>query len=48
MESLNNNELLNINGGISKFVLGGIAIGVIFVASIIYGYVNPNKCNNTK
>lgn len=48
MELLSTQELTNINGGISKTLLGGILIGVIFVASVIYGYINPNKCNNAK
>lgn len=44
MEKLNNQELTNINGGISKTILGGIALGAVFIASVIYGYIHPNKC----
>ncbi len=45
MKNLSDNELLSINGGFAKTIWGGIIIGVVFVASIIYGYINPNKCN---
>jgi len=45
MNYLKQDELLEVNGGISKFLLGGFALGVIFIASIIYGFVNPNRCN---
>lgn len=45
MQKLSDNELLAINGGIAKTVIGGIIMGVVFVASVIYGYINPNKCN---
>lgn len=45
MNSLKNEELLKINGGISKYLFGGFILGAIFLASIIYGFVNPNKCN---
>ena len=46
MQMLNDKELLEINGGVSSALIGGIIIGVVFVASVIYGYINPNKCNN--
>lgn len=45
MQKLNDNELLAVNGGIAKTVIGGIFMGVVFIASVIYGYINPNKCN---
>lgn len=44
MEKLNNIELAQINGGISKTLLGGLAIGFVFVVSVIYGIIYPNKC----
>lgn len=45
MNTLNTNELLNITGGgISKWLLTGIGAGIVFIASIIYGFVHPNKC----
>ena len=48
MQNINNQELQNINGGsglIYAIGLGLAALGT-FVASVIYGYINPNKCNN--
>lgn len=45
MENLKNQDLLKINGGISKTLFGALVIGVVFLASVIYGFVNPNKCN---
>ncbi len=44
VEKINNQELTNINGGVSKTIIGGIVLGVVFVASVIYGYIHPNKC----
>ena len=44
MENLNELELTKINGGLSGTVWGFIAVGVVFIASIIYGYIHPNKC----
>lgn len=45
MNNLNNQELLAINGGISKALFGALIAGVVFLASVIYGFVYPNKCN---
>lgn len=44
MEKLSNQELNNINGGISHNIIGGIILGAVFIASVIYGYIHPNKC----
>jgi len=49
MRTLDNNELLLINGGgILSFLksasVGLVAAGV-FIASVIYGYIHPNGCN---
>lgn len=45
MKNLSNEELLAVNGGIAKSLVGGLIMGVVFVASVIYGYIHPNKCN---
>ncbi len=49
MTYLDNLELNQINGGISmsviKVVGAGLAALGTFVASVIYGYIHPNKCN---
>lgn len=39
MSTLSNKELANISGGFSKTLFGGIVIGVIFIASVIYGHI---------
>ena len=44
MKKLNNEELLETNGGWSLAFAGAIIIGVTFLASIVYGFVHPNKC----
>lgn len=43
--NLTNNELMAITGGLSKTIIGGILTWIVFVASVIYGYIHPNKCN---
>ncbi len=44
MKYLKENELNNINGGISAIgILGGIAIAITFIASVVYGYFNPKE-----
>lgn len=45
MKELNVQELRHISGGISFGLLGGIIAGAVFLASVIYGFINPNKCN---
>ncbi len=41
---LSNEQLLNVNGGLSKWaILGLIAAGVL-VVGIIDGYMRPLKC----
>lgn len=45
MRSLSTKELTTINGGIAKTIIGGVLVGVVFIASVIYGYIHPNKCN---
>lgn len=47
MNKLSNNELKQIDGGgwTALKILGlGIAAGVTFIASVIYGYIHPEKC----
>ena len=44
MKYLSNNELAQINGGISATaIFGGIAIAIAFIASAIYGYFYPKE-----
>ena len=45
MVELNDNELKDINGGMSIF--GGLAIvgGIIFLVGVFDGYTRPLKCN---
>ena len=49
MTTLTNYELQNINGGISASLIKAVGVGLAalgtFVASVIYGYIHPNKCN---
>ena len=43
---LNNNELFKINGGFTQ--IGGLTIAsaiIAFLAGLIDGYINPQKCN---
>ena len=48
MVKLENNDLLLINGGglynVLKSGLVGLVAAGVFVASIIYGYIHPEKC----
>lgn len=46
MNYLQDNQLTEINGGISTAIWGSIIVGVVFLASVIYGYINPDKCNS--
>lgn len=45
MKKLNDEELTQINGGFSGWVVAGISILVTFVAGIIDGIARPRKCN---
>jgi len=47
MRIMASNELSNIQGGgwtVLKFLGLGIAAGVTFIASVVYGYFHPEKC----
>ena len=47
MEIIERQELINVHGGISnviKYGLWGILAGCVFIASVIYGYIHPEKC----
>lgn len=47
MRTIANRELSNIYGGgwtVLKFLGLGIAAGVTFLASVVYGYFHPEKC----
>lgn len=46
MKVLANRDLAEINGGLSTAVWTCIAVGVVFLASIVYGFINPDKCNS--
>jgi len=47
MIKLENKELAEIQGGLSKILkyglFGLLALGT-FVASVVYGYIHPEKC----
>ena len=49
MDILTESTLLKINGGalgtVLKIGLYGLAAAGVFIASVIYGYIHPNKCN---
>lgn len=44
MKTLDRQELMQVQGGIAKAIIGGIIGGAIFVISVIYGIIHPNKC----
>lgn len=44
MQTLTVSELQNISGGISKWFWAGIGAAVVFFASVVYGFIHPNKC----
>ena len=47
---LDDKTLFNIKGGMSGKIYSFIAIGggiITFIISVISGYINPKKCNNT-
>ena len=47
MKLMASNELCSIAGGgwtVLKFLGLGIAAGVTFIASVVYGYFHPEKC----
>lgn len=47
MNELNNEEMLNVKGGAIRFKLIGAVIGgvVVFIAGLVNGLVNPQRCN---
>ena len=47
MVELQEQELLEVKGGsISAITVIGIGALVVFLAGLISGYTNPEKCNN--
>ena len=46
MRKLKDQELNEINGGFSGWVLAGSSILVTFVAGVIDGIARPKKCNS--
>lgn len=46
MNKLNDNELMNVEGGAVKAgLIVGIAAGVTFIIGLIDGIIRPLKCN---
>lgn len=45
MERIEEDELKNINGGISGWAIAGIVAGGVLLAGIIDGIARPLKCN---
>ncbi len=46
MKKLNDQELIQINGGISGWAIAGIGIVVTFIAGVIDGIARPGKCRS--
>ena len=44
MKHLNNYELTKVSGGANATIWCFVVVGVVFLASVIYGFINPNKC----
>lgn len=44
MITLKDEELMEIRGGVSAWLLFGIASGITFIVGIIDGFVRPLKC----
>ncbi len=48
MKNLNQEELVKVEGGsvtAGVAIFGGICVVVSFLASVIYGFVHPRKCD---
>ena len=45
MKELTDEELKQVNGGLSIIGCLGIVAGVIFIVGILDGYTRPLKCN---
>lgn len=43
---LNNEEMLNINGGVAWYVVAGIGAILTYIIGIFSGFTNPSHCNN--
>ena len=46
MKKINDEELKNINGGITGWAIAGISLLVTFVAGVIDGIARPEKCRS--
>lgn len=46
MEKLKDNELKEVNGGISTIAAIGIGLAITFIAGIIDGLARPKKCRS--
>ena len=43
---LTKEEMLQIDGGINWYLIGGIGSLITYLIGIISGYTNPTECNN--
>lgn len=46
MKKIEDNELTNINGGISGWFVAGVGLIVTFIAGVVDGIARPSKCHN--
>ncbi len=46
MKKINDEELKNINGGITGWAIAGISLLVTFVAGVMDGIARPEKCQS--
>jgi len=44
MRKLNDEDLKEINGGISGWAIAGICLAITFIAGILDGIARPEKC----
>ena len=43
---LTKKELIEIDGGVNWYIIGGIGAAITYIIGIISGYTNPSHCNN--
>ena len=46
MKRLKDEELMQINGGISAWVVAGIGLAITFIAGVLDGIARPEKCRS--
>ena len=46
MKKINEFELTNIQGGgiSATAIFGGIGLAIVFLVSVVYGFLHPTKC----